>query len=140
MNSPDRPDFVSASLISPSPRQSPLPSLARSSSDEIDFQAWLVRRDAARQQIRRLSKRELQVVQLVTSGLANKDIAHTLNISVKTIEKHRANASRKLGVNNTAELVRITVLADEDQLDEWQNRSVTVEDENPSADQAANDG
>jgi DNA-binding NarL/FixJ family response regulator len=49
---------------------------------------------------------------LVASGLANKSIALELQISVKTIEKHRANAARKLGINSTAEMVRITVLAD----------------------------
>ena len=81
-------------------------------SDEVAFRTWMSRRDAARQQIRRLSRRELQVVQLVSNGLANKSIAQELQISVKTIEKHRANAARKLGVNSTAEMVRISVLAD----------------------------
>jgi DNA-binding NarL/FixJ family response regulator len=81
-------------------------------SDEAAFRTWMSRRDAARQQIRRLSRRELQVVQLVSNGLANKSIAQELQISVKTIEKHRANAARKLGVNSTAEMVRISVLAD----------------------------
>jgi len=81
-------------------------------SDEIAFRTWLTRRDAARQQIRRLSRRELQVVQLVANGLANKSIALELQISVKTIEKHRANAARKLGISSTAEMVKIAVLAD----------------------------
>ncbi len=81
-------------------------------TDEIAFRSWMTRRDAARQQIRRLSRRELQVVQLVAIGLANKSIALELQISVKTIEKHRANAARKLAVNSTAEMVRIAVLAD----------------------------
>lgn len=85
---------------------------AAPSGEETAYRTWLSRRDAARQQIRRLSRRELQVVQLVSSGLANKSIAQELQISVKTIEKHRANAARKLGVNSTAEMVRITVLAD----------------------------
>ncbi len=83
-------------------------------SDEVAFRTWLSRRDTARQQIRRLSRRELQVVQLVSNGLANKSIAQELQISVKTIEKHRANAARKLGVNSTAEMVRISVLADQE--------------------------
>lgn len=87
-------------------------SFSSSISDEVAFRMWLTRREAARQQIRRLSRRELQVVQLVSSGLANKSIAQELQISVKTIEKHRANAARKLGVASTAEMVRITVLAD----------------------------
>lgn len=81
-------------------------------SDEIAFRNWQSRRDGARQQIRRLSRRELQVVQLVSFGNANKAIASELAISVKTIEKHRANATRKLGVSSTAELVRLAVLAD----------------------------
>jgi DNA-binding NarL/FixJ family response regulator len=81
-------------------------------SDEVAYRMWMSRREAARQQIRRLSRRELQVVQLVSNGLANKSIAQELQISVKTIEKHRANAARKLGVASTAEMVRITVLAD----------------------------
>ena len=83
-------------------------------SDEVAFRTWMSRRDAARQQIRRLSRRELQVVQLVSNGLANKSIAQELQISVKTSEKHRANAARKLGVNSTAEMVRISVLADQE--------------------------
>ena len=83
-------------------------------SDEVAFRTWMSRRDAARQQIRRLSRREVQVVQLVSNGLANKSIAQELQISVKTIEKHRANAARKLGVNSTAEMVRISVLADQE--------------------------
>ena len=83
-------------------------------SEELAFRRWQSRRDAARQQICRLSRRELQVVQLVSSGLANKSIALELEISVKTIEKHRANASRKLGVGSMAELVRLTVIADQE--------------------------
>ncbi len=86
-------------------------------SDESAFRIWKARRDFARQQIRRLSRRELQVVQRVSCGLANKSIALELCISVKTIEKHRANAARKLGVASTAEMVRLTVQADQDEVD-----------------------
>ena len=90
------------------------PAASGADPDELAFRNWQMRREAARQQIRRLSRRELQVVQLVSSGLANKSIALELDISVKTIEKHRANASRKLGVGSTAEMVRLTVLADQE--------------------------
>ena len=95
------------------------------SSDELAFQSWQSRRDAARQQIRCLTRREMQVVQLVSIGLANKSIAIELEISVKTIEKHRANAARKLGVGSSAELVRLTVLADHEM--ERENRLTTAE-------------
>lgn len=83
-------------------------------TEEEAFRQWQTRRDSARQMMRRLSRREQQVVSLVSQGHANKSIAQQLEISVKTIEKHRANATRKLGVNSTADLVRITVLADQD--------------------------
>jgi len=95
-----------------------------SNSEELAFRSWQSRRDAARQQIRRLSRRELQVAQLVSNGLSNKSIALELEISVKTIEKHRANATRKLGVGSTAEMVRLMVLADHEF--EVQNRLANV--------------
>ena len=75
------------------------------------FLAWASRREQAISKMSRLSRRESQVVDLVSDGLPNKSIAHELDISVKTIEKHRANATRKLGVGSTAEMVRIAVVA-----------------------------
>ena len=76
------------------------------------FQQWCERRESARIKMTKLSRRETQVVSLVADGLPNKSIAHELDISVKTIEKHRANATRKLGVGSTAQMVRIAVVAD----------------------------
>ncbi|MCP4170567.1 MAG: helix-turn-helix transcriptional regulator [Fuerstiella sp.] len=84
----------------------------RDPSAEDSFQQWCERRDSARIKMTKLSRRETQVVSLVADGLPNKSIAHELDISVKTIEKHRANATRKLGVGSTAQMVRIAVVAD----------------------------
>jgi DNA-binding NarL/FixJ family response regulator len=53
-----------------------------------------------------LSKREQQVLRLVAAGLANKNIAHQLGISVRTVEAHRLNFMKKLGIKTTAGLVR----------------------------------
>jgi DNA-binding NarL/FixJ family response regulator len=53
-----------------------------------------------------LTKREREVVVLVAEGHSNKQVAVTLGISGKTVESHRANVMRKLGLNHTAELVR----------------------------------
>jgi DNA-binding NarL/FixJ family response regulator len=53
-----------------------------------------------------LTKREREVVVLVAEGHSNKQIAATLGISGKTVESHRANVMRKLGLKHTAELVR----------------------------------
>ena len=52
-----------------------------------------------------LSDREMHVFQLIGSGLGTKKIAHALNLSVKTIETHRENIKRKLGLNSGPQLV-----------------------------------
>jgi len=52
-----------------------------------------------------LSDREVHVFQLIGSGLGTKKIAHALNLSVKTIETHRENIKRKLGLNSGQQLV-----------------------------------
>ena len=56
-----------------------------------------------------LSAREQNVVQLVAEGYTNRSIGAVLDLSVKTIETHRASAMRKLGVSSTAELVRYAI-------------------------------
>jgi len=53
-----------------------------------------------------LSPRERMIVQLIAEGYGNKGIAATLNLSVKTVESHRATAMRKLNVTSTAGIVR----------------------------------
>jgi DNA-binding NarL/FixJ family response regulator len=53
--------------------------------------------------------RELEVAQLIAEGHSNKAIARTLNLSVKTVESHRAAALRKAGVHTAAELVRFAI-------------------------------
>lgn len=56
-----------------------------------------------------LTHREREVVQQVAEGRINKEIAHRLNISIKTVETHRASAMRKLKLRTTADLVRYAV-------------------------------
>ena len=53
-----------------------------------------------------LTAREREVFHLVTEGKTTKEIAVALEISVKTADNHRARVLEKLGVRNTAELVR----------------------------------
>jgi DNA-binding CsgD family transcriptional regulator len=53
-----------------------------------------------------LTPRERQVLHLVAGGRTSSEIAGQLSISVKTVEVHRANLMRKLGVRNRIELVR----------------------------------
>ena len=54
----------------------------------------------------RLSSREREVLQLIAEGKAAKEIAHVLNISIKTVAFHRENLKRKLGLMTTAELTK----------------------------------
>lgn len=63
-------------------------------------------------QISMLSPREYEVLREVTVGSPNKAIARRLEISEKTVEKHRANMMRKLQVRSVAELVRLAMLAE----------------------------
>jgi DNA-binding NarL/FixJ family response regulator len=56
-----------------------------------------------------LSPRERTVVQLIAEGHSNKAMSEILNLSVKTIETHRAAAMRKLGIASTAGLVRYAI-------------------------------
>jgi DNA-binding NarL/FixJ family response regulator len=53
-----------------------------------------------------LTPREREVLQLVAEGNTNSAIANTLNISIKTVEKHRAHVMSKLEVNDLASLIR----------------------------------
>jgi DNA-binding NarL/FixJ family response regulator len=56
-----------------------------------------------------LSPRERVIVQLIAEGHSNKEMSDILNISVKTIETHRASAMRKLDVTSTAGIVRYAI-------------------------------
>jgi DNA-binding NarL/FixJ family response regulator len=55
---------------------------------------------------RRLTPREAEVLQLVAEGAPNKQVAVTLGISIKTVEKHRQHLMEKLDIHDTAGLTR----------------------------------
>ena len=56
-----------------------------------------------------LTPREQEVVKLVAEGYTNKQIAETLVISEKTVERHRANILEKLGMRDRVELTRYAI-------------------------------
>ncbi len=58
---------------------------------------------------RPLTKREAEIVRLVSGGLRNKEVAKALGISVKTVETHRVNIMNKLALQNLAQLIRYAV-------------------------------
>jgi DNA-binding NarL/FixJ family response regulator len=58
-----------------------------------------------------LSSREMEVLQLIAEGNANKQVAALLGISVKTVEKHRDHLMQKLDIHDTAGLTRYAIEA-----------------------------
>ena len=59
----------------------------------------------------RLTSREMEVLQLIAEGKANKETAAELGISIKTVEKHREKVMSKLNVHDTAGLTRYAISA-----------------------------
>ncbi|MDZ4403612.1 response regulator transcription factor [Prosthecobacter sp.] len=69
------------------------------------------RSEFARKKAALLKSREMEVLQLIAEGKANKESAAELQISTKTIEKHRQSLMHKLNIHNTAGLTRYAVAA-----------------------------
>lgn len=65
----------------------------------------------AREQLTRLSTRERQVMELIALGFSTKEISNRLGISYKTADSHRTHVLKKLGVHETASLVRFAIRA-----------------------------
>jgi DNA-binding NarL/FixJ family response regulator len=61
------------------------------------------------QSIRWLTQREREILQRLAEGLSAKEIGAELDISVRTVESHRASMMRKLGVHKAADLVRFAI-------------------------------
>ena len=68
-------------------------------------------RAAVRKEEPVLSSREVEVLQLVAEGNANKQVAVELGISIKTVEKHRQHLMSKLDLHDTAGLTRYAIAA-----------------------------
>ncbi len=64
---------------------------------------------ALRKKVARLSSRELEVLQLIAEGKANKETAEELGISIKTVEKHRQNLMAKLNIHEISGLTRYAI-------------------------------
>jgi FixJ family two-component response regulator len=72
----------------------------------------LGQKDRVRARLAALTRREMQVLQLVTLGKSNKLIAGDLGVSQRTVEIHRAHLMEKMGATSLAHLVRMTMIAD----------------------------
>jgi DNA-binding NarL/FixJ family response regulator len=83
--------------------------LSPSMTERMVERAARIDSDASRSVIQRLSDRELEVFSLLGDGLSTREVAQRLNLSVKTIETHRAQIKRKLGLRNSTELIQRAV-------------------------------
>jgi two-component system, NarL family, nitrate/nitrite response regulator NarL len=61
--------------------------------------------------VARLTSREMEVLQLIAEGKANKETASELGIGIKTVEKHREHLMQKLNIHDTAGLTRHAISA-----------------------------
>ena len=57
-----------------------------------------------------LTTREREIVKLIAEGKSSREIGEVLFISIRTVEKHRANITRKLNLTTTAEIVKYAIL------------------------------
>lgn len=77
--------------------------------DDVDH---LSRRDHARSLIDSLSPRELDVLRSLMGGEPNKQVAHSLGLSVRTVEMHRAKMFERLGVRTLPDAIRLLFTAE----------------------------
>jgi two-component system response regulator NreC len=59
-----------------------------------------------------ITDREAEVLRLISFGYSNKEIGTQLDLSVKTVEAHKANAMRKLGITSRIDIVKYAILRD----------------------------
>lgn len=78
---------------------------------ESDYQRSPVTGELVKKKSARLTSREVEVLQLIAEGSANKQAAAKLGISIKTVEKHRDHLMRKLDIHDTAGLTRYAIEA-----------------------------
>ncbi len=72
----------------------------------VEAKADTVSAPSSVEAVKILSGREIEVAQLVAAGFSSKEVAARLDLSVRTVEKHRANIMEKVGVREVASLVR----------------------------------
>jgi DNA-binding NarL/FixJ family response regulator len=75
----------------------------------IDDYIRRTRQETVRTRYDALTAREREILQLIAEGKTNKDIARLLNVSVNTIETHRAHVMEKLDIHDLAGLIRYAI-------------------------------
>jgi DNA-binding NarL/FixJ family response regulator len=73
------------------------------------YLAGTVAKEKVKNKVAQLTERECEVVRLLADGMSSKEAATRLQISIRTVESHRINISRKLGFNSIAKLVHYAI-------------------------------
>jgi FixJ family two-component response regulator len=84
-----------------------LSSVERSLNRSYEQRGSAAEKNEARRLLDLLTPREFEVMQLLITGMLNKQVAGELNITVKTVKCHRGRVMQKLAVKSVAELVRV---------------------------------
>jgi PAS domain S-box-containing protein len=94
-------------------KQPSILAIGRDVSEQIRLTGQQEDRNQAQDRLSVLSRREHEVLSLVVEGRANKVIAQRLDLSEKTIERHRSHGMKKLGICSVPDLVRLMMAATE---------------------------
>ncbi len=88
-----------------------LESIRNALNIDVERRAAQAERAEIATRLAHLTPRELEVMEMVTDGKSNKEIAQTLGVSAKTVEAHRARVMEKMQARSLADLVKMAVAA-----------------------------
>lgn len=94
-------------LLKPFKRKELLQSVERALSRSTEQRQRESAKNHARALIEKLTPREFQVMQLVATGMLNKQVGAELGTAEKTVKTHRSHVMQKLGITSVAELIRV---------------------------------
>ncbi|MCP4283494.1 MAG: response regulator transcription factor [Gammaproteobacteria bacterium] len=98
-----------------------LESIRNALNMDVEQRAAQAERAEIATRLANLTPREHEVMEMVTAGKANKEIARTLGVSAKTVEAHRSRVMEKMQASSLAELVKMAVAANIENEDDMQS-------------------
>ena len=99
-------------LPKPFNRKELLESVERALGRSVEQRRGASEKNHARGLLQRLTPREFQVMELVATGMLNKQVGAELGMAEKTVKTHRSHVMQKLGITSVAELMRVLQKAD----------------------------
>lgn len=103
--------FTDAAALAEEVGATTLQRLATQELRRLGVRAWRRGPEAHGEGVAGLSRREVEIAHLVAGGASNREVAQSLLISPRTVERHITNVLAKLGVRNRTELARLVISA-----------------------------